>query len=143
MKIHYPDFPLVGVGAIVWNGDKVLLVRRKNPPAQGQWGLPGGKQQVGETLFETAVREVREETGIDCAPVAIVTALDSITRDAAGKVEYHYTLVEVMADYVKGEASASDDALDARWATVDEAAALCAWPEVARVVRLSLLMRVV
>jgi ADP-ribose pyrophosphatase YjhB (NUDIX family) len=140
--IRYPDWPLIGIGVVVWREDEVLLVKRKNPPAQGQWALPGGKQQVGETLFAAAIREVREETGVAIDPLHIVTALDAITKDASGKVEYHYTLVEVGADWVSGEARAADDALAVRWASPDEVAALCAWPEVARVVRLSMLQRI-
>jgi ADP-ribose pyrophosphatase YjhB (NUDIX family) len=142
IKFHYPDHPFVGIGAVVWREDKVLLVKRKNPPTEGQWGLPGGKQQLGETIFAAAVREVREETGVDIAPLGIVTALDAITRDKAGKIEYHYTLIEIVADWYEGEAKADDDALAVRWATLEEIEDLCAWPEIARVVRLSMLQRV-
>ncbi|MGB9154524.1 MAG: NUDIX hydrolase [Alphaproteobacteria bacterium] len=139
---HYPEHPLVGIGVTVWREDRVLLIQRKNPPAQGQWSLPGGKQQVGETIFEAAVREVREETGVEVEPLGIITALDAITRDAAGKVEYHYTLVEVAAEWRAGEALADDDALGVRWVLPDEVEKLCAWSEVARVVRLSMLQRI-
>jgi 8-oxo-dGTP diphosphatase len=141
-KFRYPDQPLAGVGVIVWRENQVLLVRRKNPPAEGQWGLPGGKQQLGETLIEAAVREVREETGIDIAVTGIVTAIDAITRDAKDKIEYHYTIIEMAAEYVSGEPHADDDALEARFVDSEEVAHLCAWPEVARVVRLSMLQRV-
>jgi ADP-ribose pyrophosphatase YjhB (NUDIX family) len=119
-----------------------LLVRRKNPPAQGQWGLPGGKQQLGETLVEAAIREVREETGIEIAPLGVITAIDSITRDAKDKIEYHYTIVEMAADYRAGEPRADDDALEARFVAAEDVELLCQWPEVARVVRLSMLQRV-
>ena len=138
---HYPKQPFVGIGVIVWRGDKVLLVQRKNPPAQGQWGLPGGKQQLGETIFEAARREVREEAGIEIEPISVITALDGISRDQAGRVEFHYTIVEVAAEWISGEAVANDDAVDAQWATLEEVGTLCAWKEVARVVRLSWLQR--
>ena len=141
-KFRYPETPHVGIGVVVWRDGKVLLVKRKNPPAKGQWGLPGGKQQLGETIFKAAVREVREETEIDIAPVGIITALDAITRDKENKVEFHYTLVEVTADWFAGEAKAGDDALEVQWAAPDEVEKICAWPEVARVVRLSMLQRV-
>jgi len=141
-KFRYPDHPQVGVGVVVWRGDKMLLVRRKNPPGAGQWALPGGKQQLGETIFAAAAREVREEAGIEIAPLGIITAIDAITRDGAGRVEYHYTLIEVAAEWVSGEVVAADDALDARWVAPDEVEMLCVWPEVARVVRLSMLQRV-
>jgi ADP-ribose pyrophosphatase YjhB (NUDIX family) len=142
LSYHYPSHPFVGIGVTVWQNDKVLLVRRKNPPAPGQWGLPGGKQQLGETIMEAAVREVFEETGIAIAPIGIITALDGITRDEAGKVEYHYTIIEVAGEYQSGEAKADDDACDVCWATLAEVETLCSWKEVARVVRLSLLQRV-
>jgi len=141
-KFRYPDHPYVGIGVVVWREDKVLLVKRKNPPSKGQWGLPGGKQQVGETILKAAVREVREETGIDIAPLGIITALDAITHDKAGKIEYHYTIVEVVADWFSGEAKAADDALDVRWALPEEIEELCEWEEISRVVRLSMLQRV-
>ena len=141
-KPHYPTRPHVGIGVVVWRGDQVLLVKRRNPPHQGHWSLPGGKQQLGETIFHAAVREVREETGLDVRPLDIITALDAISRDAAGQVEFHYTLVEVAAEALDGEASAADDVSDVRWATPDEIDKLCQWPEVARVVRLSMMQRV-
>jgi ADP-ribose pyrophosphatase YjhB (NUDIX family) len=138
---HYPLRPFVGIGVIVWRGDKVLLVKRKNPPAQGKWGLPGGKQEIGETIFAAAVREAREETGLDVTPLGIVTALDGIAKDDAGRVEYHYTLIEVAAEALEGDAVAGDDALEVYWATLAEVENLCVGGEVARVVRLSILER--
>jgi len=142
VKFHYPTHPMIGIGVIVWRDDKVLLVRRKNPPLQGQWGLPGGKQQLGETIFEAAVREVREETSLSITPLSVLTALDAITKDNKDKIEYHYTIIEVVAEWQSGEARADDDALDVRWAALDEVNELCGWPEVARVVRLSMLQRI-
>src|SRR3712207_2589394 len=82
---EYPDRPWVGVGVIVWRGDQVLLVRRGRPPRAGQWGLPGGAQEVGETLFEAAAREVLEETGLTVRPYAVVTAVDAVNRDDDGR----------------------------------------------------------
>jgi ADP-ribose pyrophosphatase YjhB (NUDIX family) len=142
VKFSSPTHPLVGIGVVVWREQQVLLVRRKNPPLAGQWGLPGGKQQWGETIFDAAQRETREETGIEITPLGIITALDAITRDGENKIEYHYTIVEVAAEYQSGEAKADDDALDTRWADLEEVGNLCSWPEVARVVRLSMLQRI-
>ena len=117
---EYPDRPWVGVGVVVWQGERVLLIRRGRAPRLGQWGLPGGAQSAGETLFEAAVREVLEETGLEVVPHAVVTALDSISRDDAGNVQFHYTLVEVVAECGPGEPFAADDAMDARWVSIDQ-----------------------
>ncbi len=138
---RYPSRPGVGVGIVIWREDKVLLVRRGHAPSKGEWALPGGKQIVGETILQTAVREAREETGLDITPLGIVTAIDGITRDKAGRVEYHYTIVEVAALSRAGDALAQDDADEVRWASVEDVERLCRWPEVARVVRLSALHR--
>jgi 8-oxo-dGTP diphosphatase len=138
---RHPTQPIVGIGVIIWREDKVLLVKRKNAPRAGEWGLPGGKQKLGETIMTAAVREAREETDLDIVPLGIVTAIDGISKDKKGAVEFHYTIVEVAAESRMGKAQAKTDALEVRWATLDEVEKLCAWPEVARVVRLSLLQR--
>jgi ADP-ribose pyrophosphatase YjhB (NUDIX family) len=133
--------PGVGVGVVIWRGDKLLLVKRGHAPRKGEWGLPGGKQELGETILQTAVREAREETGLDITPLGVITAIDAITRNRAGDIEFHYTIIEIAAESRDGEAEAGGDAPELCWATVDEVEKLCAWPEVARVVRLSLLQR--
>jgi len=138
---HYPTRPVVGVGVVVWRDDKIILIKRGKAPRQGEWGLPGGMQHLGETIFETAVREVREETGLDITPLGIITALDALTRDRHNKIEFHYTIIEVVAESLEGMPKANDDAQDVRWATLDEVVSLCSWPEVARVVRLSAIQR--
>ncbi|WP_158045142.1 NUDIX hydrolase [Skermanella pratensis] len=134
---EYPDRPWVGVGVVVWQGDRVLLIRRGRAPRLGQWGLPGGAQSVGETLFEAAAREVLEETGLVVDPQAVVTALDSISRDCEGEVQFHYTLVEVLAECAEGDPVAADDAMDARWVTPEQVPDLVEWGETTRVIELS------
>ena len=135
---EYPTRPWVGVGAVVWRDDHVLLIRRGTPPRDGQWGLPGGAQAVGETLYEAAVREVQEETGLLVTPTGIVTACDGISRDEEGRVRYHYTLIEVVASYDgSAEPVAADDALEARWVPLEEVHTLVGWDETLRVIMLS------
>jgi ADP-ribose pyrophosphatase YjhB (NUDIX family) len=122
------------VGVVVWRGDRVLLVRRGRAPRQGEWSIPGGAQALGETIFQAAEREVMEEAGVAIRPVGIVTAVDSILRDGNGAVRFHYTLVEVLAEWVSGEAVAASDAAAACWATTAEAGRLVRWSETLRVI---------
>jgi ADP-ribose pyrophosphatase YjhB (NUDIX family) len=138
---EYPGRPWVGVGVVVWRDDRVLLIRRGSPPRRGEWGIPGGAQSVGETVFETAAREVLEETGLTVQPAFIVTVVDSISRDGRDHVQFHYTLVEVSAEWRDGEAAAASDVEDVRWVTPDAAADLVSWDETLRVIETARRMR--
>lgn len=133
----YPDRPIVGVGVVVWRDDRILLIRRGRPPSQGQWSLPGGAQELGETVFETARREVAEETGLDVEVVGVVDVVDLIDRDSEGRVRHHYTLVDVAAEWREGEAVAGDDAEAVTWTRLDELAGYSLWRETERIIRLS------
>ncbi|HYB10512.1 MAG TPA: NUDIX hydrolase [Alphaproteobacteria bacterium] len=137
MNRSYPERPFVGVGALVFRGEKVLLVRRGKPPRKGQWSIPGGMQQTGETVAEAARREVREETGLDVEIGETVAVIDSIARDEAGAVEYHYTLVDVIAEWRAGEAVAGDDAAEVAWTAPDRLQSFELWHETVRVIQLA------
>ncbi len=134
---RYPERPIVGVGVVLWRDHQVLLIKRGKPPREGSWSLPGGVQQLGETVFEAARREVREETGLEIEVIDVVAVVDSIQRDDDGRVRYHYTLVDVLAEWRAGEARAQDDAADATWATADELASFALWDETVRVIGLA------
>jgi len=128
----YPDAPRPAVGAVVFNGDAVLLVRRAYPPAAGMWAIPGGRVRLGETLQEAAEREIFEETGVVIRAGAPILTFDVIQKDDRGGVEYHYVIVDMMADYVRGEPRAGDDAVDARWITAEELVGLAVSPATRR-----------
>jgi ADP-ribose pyrophosphatase YjhB (NUDIX family) len=135
MSRLYPDRPVCGVGAVVWRDGQVLLVRRANPPRRGEWSLPGGAQEIGETVFEAARREVREETGLTIEVLGLVDVVDSIHRDEDGRVRYHYTLADVFARAAGGGEAAAGDALEVAWFDLDGLPAM--WPETERIIRLA------
>lgn len=108
-------FPQVAVGAVVRRGSAVLLVQRAAAPNAGQWAIPGGKVQPGETLQQAAEREIREETGVIVKAGEPVFSFDVIEREDSGELRYHYVIVDLLADYVSGEPQAGDDAMDAAW----------------------------
>lgn len=137
MNRTYPERPFVGVGALVFRGEEVLLVRRGKPPREGQWSIPGGVQLTGETVSEAARREVREETGLDVDIGDVVAVVDSIARDEAGAIEYHYTLIDVLAEWLAGEPVAGDDAAEVAWAAPDRLEPFRLWHETVRVIQLA------
>ena len=116
----YPEGPLPAVGAVVFKGDAVLLVKRGNPPSEGSWAIPGGSVQLGESLQEAAEREILEETGVVIRAKSPVFVFDAIERGRCGEVKFHYVIVDLEADYIRGEPEADDDAADARWVTANE-----------------------
>jgi 8-oxo-dGTP diphosphatase len=128
----YPNIPRPAVGAVVFKGNAVLLVRRGNAPARGMWAIPGGSIRLGETLQAAAEREILEETGVVIRARDPVFVFDVILRDARGKVKYHYVIVDLAADYVSGDPQAGDDAIDARWIARDELAGLAVNPATRR-----------
>lgn len=119
-KSDYPQNPRVAVGAVVFNNNRVLLVRRGQPPSEDLWAIPGGSVEIGETLQEAAEREILEETGITIRAGEPVYTFDVIDRDGAGKIRFHYVIVDLGADYVRGDPTAGDDAVEARWVTARE-----------------------
>lgn len=117
---HYPARPAVGVGAIVVSaGDRVVLVKRRNPPLAGRWSLPGGLVELGESIQAAVVREVREETGLDVEVGPLVEVLERIHRDAEGRVEYHYVLLDYLCRPTGGTLTAASDAADVALADVE------------------------
>jgi len=133
--------PKPGVGVVVRkraaDGDRVLLIRRAKPPHAGKWSLPGGHQELGETVRETAAREVYEETGLTVAVAEFLDVVDAITPDGKGGTAYHYTLIDFAADWVSGEPVAGSDAADVVWADPDDLDRFGLWRETQRVIALA------
>lgn len=120
MNRTYPNCPQVAVGAVVFKGDDVLLVRRNQPPAQGFWAIPGGSIKLGETLQEAAEREIKEETGITIRAKTPCYTFDVIERDEQNGIRFHYVIVDLAADYIGGDPVAGDDASDAQWISLNK-----------------------
>src|ERR1700687_2963518 len=114
---RYPERPIVGVLAIVMRGDRVLVVRRANPPMLGRWGFPGGVLELGETVAQGAMRELEEETGGKAESDRPLTVIDTIDRDREVRVRYHYPLVAVIGHWQSGEGIPGDDADEVAWLT--------------------------
>jgi ADP-ribose pyrophosphatase YjhB (NUDIX family) len=130
--------PIVGVGAVIWNAaDDIVLIRRGQPPRMGEWSIPGGKLEWGESIREALAREVREETGLTVEIVGLIDVVDSVTRNEADVVLRHYVLIDFTARAIGGTLSAASDAADARWvpyAALDEYAL---WQETRRIIEAS------
>lgn len=118
----YPNRPYLGVGAIIFDGDAVLLVERGHEPLMGWWSIPGGILETGETLADGIRREVREETGLEVEPGAVFEIFERIMRDAAGRTEYHYVLLDYICTVAGGALAAASDASRAVWVREDELA---------------------
>ena len=119
---EYPVRPIVGVGAVILDGDRVLLVKRAHEPLKGEWSLPGGAVELGETLETAIARVVREETGLDVDVGPMVDVLDRLRYDPDGRVKYHYVLVDFLCRPASGVLCCASDAEAAEWAALDDLA---------------------
>jgi ADP-ribose pyrophosphatase YjhB (NUDIX family) len=124
MTREYPDRPLIGVGSIIIENDKVVLVKRAHPPIQGQWSIPGGVLEVGELVREAASREAQEETGLIVEPGELLGVFDRVLRDPDNRVQYHYVLIDFLCRRIGGELLAASDASEVRWFTRAELTSL-------------------
>ena len=136
MRREYPDSPLVGVGAIIVEDERVLLVKRGHPPLLGEWSIPGGVLELGEALEEAVVREVWEETGLTVEAAGLLGVFNRILRDADERTLYHYVLVDYLCHRLSGEPQAAGDAAEVRWFSQEEIAQLSLPNDTAAVIKL-------
>lgn len=112
---RYPDRPIIAVGAIVAENGRVLMARRGKEPSYGLWSVPGGAVHLGEDLKAAACREIKEELGIEVELTDVIEIMERVTRDAEGRIQYHYVVIDYLARHVGGEPAPSPEALEVRW----------------------------
>lgn len=138
MQREYPDRPIVGVGAIIIESGRVALVKRGKAPLLGEWSIPGGMLELGETVRQGVEREAMEETGLSVRATELLGVFDRVVPDAHGKTLYHYVLVDFLCERVSGELHPSGDAAEARWFTSTEVFELPLPEDTAAVIRTAL-----
>jgi len=116
----YPQTPIAAVGAVVFKEGKILAIKRGQEPSKGKWSIPGGRIELGETAYEAARREVREECSIDVQIERVLDSANNIIRDENGRIKYHFVIIDMLARYVSGEIKAQSDAEECKWVTPQE-----------------------
>jgi 8-oxo-dGTP diphosphatase len=114
-KREYPQSPVVGVGGVVIHEGRALLIKRGSEPLKDQWSIPGGTLELGESIQEGVRRELLEETGIEVRVGELIEVFDRIFRDADGKIQYHFVIVDYLCEAISGEARAASDVTDVAW----------------------------
>lgn len=116
----YPQYPMIGVHALILKEGRMLLIKRSKEPSKGMWSIPGGRLELGETVSGAVKREVFEECGVQIEIVRILEVMDNILRDDDGRIRYHFVLIDLLANYISGEPKAQSDAEECRWVTPAE-----------------------
>jgi ADP-ribose pyrophosphatase len=138
MQREYPNHPVVGVGAILVYDGRVALVKRGQAPLLGEWSIPGGMLELGETLRQGAEREAVEETGLMVRATDVLGVFDRVVLDAAKRCQYHYVLIDFLCERISGDLHAAGDAADVRWFTLEEVGKLALPQDTTAVIRLGL-----
>jgi len=120
LRKEYPEHPMVGVGAIIVQDGKILIVRRGSEPGKGKWSVPGGLVELGETVEQAVVREVREECGLDVEVDKLIDIVDSMTFDKNGRLKYHFIILDFFVKIKGGKLRPGDDAKEALWVPLEE-----------------------
>jgi 8-oxo-dGTP diphosphatase len=124
MKRDYPHRPILGVGAVILDGERFVLVQRGTEPHKNQWSIPGGMLESGESIKDAVMREAREETALEVQPVALVQVFERIVHDESGAVQFHYVILDYLCRLQDGLLRAGADAIDARWLRLDDLGSL-------------------
>jgi len=132
---EYPARPVVGVGGVVIAEGRVLLIRRGSEPLEGQWSIPGGTLEVGETIVEGVRRELAEETGLEVGVGELIEVFERISPDGEGKIKYHFVILDYLCERIRGEARAGSDVTDVAWATETELGQYGLTPTATRVIQ--------
>ena len=135
VRREYPERPLVGVGGVVIRDERTLLVRRGSAPLEGEWSIPGGMLELGETILEGVRRELLEETAIEVRVLDLIEVFERVTRDEAGKLKYHFVILDYLCEAVRGEAQAGSDVTDVAWARESELSKYSLTPTATRVIQ--------
>lgn len=130
-----PEHPIVGVGAVIVKDNEIVLVKRGKAPRKGEWSLPGGGVELGETTQQAIKREILEETGLKAHIQGVIDTVDYIERDKASTINFHYVLIDYLALYHEGKLAAASDADQAQWISFERALALPLWDETKRIIR--------
>jgi len=135
MKRAYPDHPIIGVGAVIIDSGRALLVRRNTDPLKGEWSVPGGVLELGEKLRDGAAREALEETGLHVEVGEVLDVFDSIFPDTDGRTQYHYVLIDFLCRPLSGEAAPGSDVSEVQWITAADLDHLNLRDSIAQVIR--------
>ncbi|HVB56960.1 MAG TPA: NUDIX domain-containing protein [Candidatus Acidoferrales bacterium] len=135
IRREYPDRPVVGVGGVVILGGRVLLVRRGKPPLEGEWSIPGGMLELGETLLEGVQRELAEETAVEVRVLDLIEVFERISFDAAGLPKYHFVVLDYLCEVIRGDARAGSDVTEVAWTTDSELSRYALAPAAKRVIQ--------
>jgi len=132
---EYPERPIVGVGGVIIAGERALLIKRGHPPLMGEWSIPGGTLELGETLLEGVARELAEETGMEVRVLDLIEVFERVFRDDAGKARYHFVILDYLCEVVSGDARAGSDVTDVAWVSEPELERYSLTPTATRVIR--------
>jgi 8-oxo-dGTP diphosphatase len=132
---EYPERPILAVGGVVISDGRALLVKRGHPPLEGQWSIPGGTLELGETLTEGVRRELAEETGIEVRVLDLIEVFERILHDETGKIQYHFVIVDYLCEIVSGQPRAGSDVVNLAWAAEGKLETFLLTPTATRVIR--------